>query len=309
MINNYRPVSVLPAFSKIYERVFYKRLLSYINVNNLLYNHQYGFRAGHSTGLALTVLVDRIIESLDSSKSTVGVFLDFSKAFDTVNHNILLSKLETYGVRGAPLSWIASYLSCRTQYVNYNKTSSSSLPIACGVPQGSILGPLLFLIYINDMVNVSQSLFYVLFADDSNAFLSGKNIDQVICDINVALVDLVEWLNTNKLTLNIKKTQFIIFKSPKCTQTITKRSLLMAKTLTGWRALVSWVLCWTVALTLSLTSHTFERRCLRVYIFLEEHENSSTLPLLKTYITPLYIPIFPTVMRCGGIHAKHTMIL
>ena len=120
------------------------------------------------------------------------------------------------------------------------------------------------------------------------------------------------WLSGStqtNLLLIFKKLNSLYSNLQNVLKQLLKRSLLMAKTLTGWRALVSWVLCWTVALTLSLTSHTFARRCLRVYIFLEEHENSSTLPLLKTYITPLYIPIFPTVMRCGGIHAKHTMIL
>ena len=133
------------------------------------------------------------------------------KAFDTVNHDILFTKLECLGIRDTPLQWFKSYLSDREQYVIYNEPCSSYKTISCGVPQGSILGPLLFLLYINDLANVSNVLFSLLFADDSNMFVSGKNPDELVNMMNAEMTKIVNWLRTNKLSLNLKKTHFIIF--------------------------------------------------------------------------------------------------
>ena len=144
-------------------------------------------------------------------KQSLGVFLDFSKAFDTVNHEILLDKLHHYGVRRVALNWFASYLSGREQHVTYNGIKSSSKMIKCGVPQGSILGQLLFLLYINDLATVTKLCFLLLFADDSNLFATGTNINDIINQVNSELQDIADWLDTNKLSLNIKKTHFIIF--------------------------------------------------------------------------------------------------
>ena len=134
-----------------------------------------------------------------------------SKAFDMVNHSILLSKLEFYGVRGLPLQWFSSYLTNRKQYVSYNGYDSLHLDILCGVPQGSIVGPLLFLIFINDLHNVSEKLFFILFADDSNLLLSGTDVNDLCKQMNHELTNVVNWFKLNKLCLNVKKTNFMIF--------------------------------------------------------------------------------------------------
>ena len=210
-VNNYRPVSILSIFSKILERLMFNRLLKYINKNKILYSCQFGFRKKYATFMAVTYLVEKISNSLDVGDFTLGVFLDFSKAFDTVNHEILFAKLECYGIRGLANDWFKSYLSNRQQYVSIDDTESDKLSITCGVPQGSVLGPLLFLIYINDIANVSDILYLVLFADDSNAFLSGSDVNYLVSTMNIELRKVIEWLNTNKLSLNIDKSHFMLF--------------------------------------------------------------------------------------------------
>ena len=166
IVDNYRPISVLPVLSKIFEKIAFAQLYDYINENRLLYHGQYGFRKGHSTELASIEFIDNVIHKLDQGKLPISVFLDLSKVFDTLDHNILLHKLNFYGVHGIALNWFQSYINGRTQYVQIEDKMSTLLPISTGVPQGSILGPLLFIIYINDICAVSSHFNPILYADD-----------------------------------------------------------------------------------------------------------------------------------------------
>ena len=209
--SNYRPVSILPQFSKILEKVFRNRLMSFINDKQILNNSQFGFRKNMSTALAISELVEEITTAIDEGKTTVGVFIDLKKAFDTADHNILVKKLEHYGIRGLAKDWVCSYLESRRQYVCINDSNSDCLDVKCGVPQGSILGPALFILYVNDMCNVSKSLKSILFADDTNLFYAGKDLDEVCKIVSRELNILHIWFKVNKLSLNVAKTNFMIF--------------------------------------------------------------------------------------------------
>ena len=147
--SNYRPISLLNIYNKLFEKLIYKRLYSFFEKNNILYNYQFGFRKNHSTSMALLELVDECYANLDKNNIILGIYFDLQKAFDTVNHDVLLNKLYNYGIRGIMFNWIKNYLYNRKQYTVVNNISSDVETINCGVPQGSVLGPLLFLVYIN----------------------------------------------------------------------------------------------------------------------------------------------------------------
>ena len=218
-INNYRPISLLPCFSKIIEKCMAVRLMEFINKHNILYKYQFGFRQKHSTNMALNLLVDKITSSLDQREVFVGVSLDFRKAFDTIDFTILLNKLFKYGVRGNTHKWFANYLLGRRHFVELNDVRSQAQEIQCGVPQGSILGPILFILYINDLP-LSSDLLPIIYADDTNLFHSGKSIFDCIRDINIEMVKISDWITSNRLSLNIDKTNFIVFNKSKITDTL-----------------------------------------------------------------------------------------
>ena len=212
-VTNYRPISLLPSLSKILEKLVYKRLLSFLTINNILNQNQFGFRKNHSTDFAIIQLLDKITDLLAKKEQIIAIYMDLSKAFDTIDHKTLLSKLNNYGIRGIALSWLKSYLSDRQQFVCIDGHNSSMCNIRCGVPQGSILGPLLFLIYVNDLMNSSSILKFVMFADDTTILASHKNLNQLIHILNSELINISSWFKCNKLSLNINKTNFMHFQS------------------------------------------------------------------------------------------------
>ena len=190
--NNYHPISLLSVFAKILERLMYNRLLKFINKYQIFNKHQFGFRDKHSTFMALIILIENLVNAIDNGKYAVGIFLDFQKAFDTVDHCILLDKLYFYGIRGKAFDWFSSYLHNRQLLVNYCGCESDLQTIKCGVPQGSILGP--FLLYINDLPQVSEYFMPILFADDTNLFATGYNLNDIVSEINTEIANIYAWV-------------------------------------------------------------------------------------------------------------------
>ena len=210
-LNNYRPISVLPSFSKILEKIVYIQLINYFNYYNLLTPAQFGFRAGFSTSDALHNFLDYVYRAMDNLEFTVCILLDLSKAFDTLNRDILIKKLEYYGIQGVAKLWFVSYLTNREQFTQIRNSRSAKLPIISGVAQGSIIAPLLFIIYINDVVRSSRILRYVLYADDTSVFLSSKNLNSLIDTVNSEMRKVQAWFEANQLLLNSNKTSYMIF--------------------------------------------------------------------------------------------------
>ena len=216
-IGNYRPVSTLPIFGKIFEKVIYSRIYNFALSQNIIDKNQFGFRKCHSTSHAVNYSVKIIEDSMIKQNHVLGIFIDLSKAFDTIDHGNLLIKLDRYGIRGNANTLIRSYLSDRIQYTEIHNEKSDTLTISYGVPQGSVLGPLLFLLYINDISNCSDLGTFVLFADDTNIFVEGKSAEEAYRKGNALLRLVREYMVLNKLHINMTKCCYIHFK-PKSSQ-------------------------------------------------------------------------------------------
>ena len=213
ILSNYRPIALLPSISKIFEYVLLEQITNYFLDNNMLSPQQYGFRSNHSTELAALNLVDELTYKLDRGIIPLNIYMDLSKAFDTLIHEILISKLKHYGVRGEAIDLIRSYLYQRQELVEFNGCLSDMRYIETGVPQESVLGPLLFSIYINDLPSCSDMFKMIMYADDTNLLCDFSNDHDIETLLNNELCKITDWLQANKLSLNVNKTKFMVFHS------------------------------------------------------------------------------------------------
>ena len=209
--NNYRPISVLPVIMKAFEREVHTQFVEYLHQHNILSTQQSGFRTGHSTTTTLLDAKDYVLHNMDRGNLVGAVFLDLKKAFDTVHHGLLLTKLSWIGIQGVEHLWFSNYLSGRQQIVSLNGCRSEYLPVTLGVPQGSILGPLLFNLFINDIPDVVTTCKICLYADDTAIFYPSNNVKHIESILNYELSGLATWFQTNRLTLNVTKTKWMLF--------------------------------------------------------------------------------------------------
>ena len=210
--NNYRPIAIISTIGKLMEKVVHRQLYDYLESQEILTKSQFGFRSHHGVEHPLLLFTDRVRKSLDKGRSNISVFIDLKKAFDTVNYDILLAKLSHYGIKGSELLWFRNYLK-RKQYVLLaGNIISDIFFMMCGIPQGTVLGPLLFLIFVNDFA-FATTLLSLLFADDCTLQGEGVDIPSLISHINKQLVVAEQWFSANLLTLNVKKTKYVIFQS------------------------------------------------------------------------------------------------
>ena len=210
-ITNYRPVCSLSQFSKIFEKIVYTRMVDFINKNNIFSETQYGFRKSKSTETALIDFTDYVHNGLTNKQNVGSIFMDLSKAFDVMDHSILKTKLEHYGFRGKFLDYLMSFMKDREYFVYVNGFKSSTEIVNIGVPQGSTLGPLLFLIYVNDMKYCSNILKFIQFANDTTLLYTHSDILELNRILEIEATKVIKWLSANKLIINLTKTHSMLF--------------------------------------------------------------------------------------------------
>ena len=213
-MNNYSPISVLSIFARILEKIVHDQLIDYLKEKRTLKKNQHAFRKLHSTNTSLVKSTDEWLNNIDSQKVNMTMFLDLKKAFDTVNHKILLEKLFRYGVQGKVINWFRSYLIERKQFCKINGVHSKPLGVTCGIPQGSCLGPLLFIVYLNDFEECLQFSSASMYADDTHTTIASDDINELAQMMQEELQNIAEWMRVNKLTVNPNKTEFMFIGHP-----------------------------------------------------------------------------------------------
>ena len=211
IISNYRPISLINNIAKVFEKCLKDKLINFLKNNMLLSPHQFGFTEGLSTDDAMYEVIKEVTDNLDKSKKCIAVFLDLAKAFDTVPHEELLNVLKHYGVRGTVLKVFKSYLTNRSQCVKIRNVLSDPKNVQIGVPQGTVLGPILFNIYINSLTNININGKVISYADDTVLIFSGTSWDDTRDRVKSGVKKVKDWLDTYKLSLNISKINYIAF--------------------------------------------------------------------------------------------------
>ncbi len=209
-VNDYRPISVLSVVSRILEKIVHDQLMEYLKEQNKLCLNQFAFQKLHSTITCLLNVIDPWFKNSDEGKINLSVFLDLKKAFDTVDHKILLSKLQAYGAEGISHNWFTSYLTNREQFCYFDGSSSRKSNIKCGIPQGSCLGPLLFILYINDFENCLENMIPNMYADDTSVNIASENLNELLTDLRSELENVSTWMRINKLSLNANKSEYMV---------------------------------------------------------------------------------------------------
>ena len=259
-VSNLRPVSILPLPTKIIERIIHDRIMFHLERNNLLEKNQGGFRKNHSTMDTIAKFTNDIFEGINKRKCTTSVFIDLAKAFDTVNHEILLKKLKILGIQGNLITLLGNYLTNRKQTTTINNRSSNERNITCGVPQGSILGPLLFLVYVNDLSSILQDCNFQLYADDTVIYHTDDDVNISKMKLEANLKRFTVWCAGNALTVNVKKSKYVIYGLKSQTRKLKDHSLFMANTRLDKVASYNYL---GVNLDMNLSFHKYLQSCIQ----------------------------------------------
>jgi hypothetical protein len=279
---NYRPISILTIFSKLLEKLYYNRLTSFINYHGILHNNQFGFRKHKSTSLAVANVLSSLITKIKTNKKVAFVLLDLKKAFDFINHDLLLMKVKHYGIRGLPLLWLYSYLSNRTQKVKVNDSISNVLPVSAGVPQGSILGPMLFILFINDVFqfNATNCELY-LYADDTAIIFAADNVIELQSCVDCFFAQYSSWCMHNCIVVNPAKSNFLLYNTDNVVISIDGQMINNTNCAKYLGLYIDNRLSWNYHV-----SHVTKQCCVKIGVL------KKVLPCLPSCVVPLYYNSF-----------------